>query len=101
MSSSESIEQNTESTELVVFEKRKLKLAVAAIVAFVVLLSGASVFSIVRINELNNSLEYEIETLNRDIFGLETDLLALEYEIEKTNDSLDRVCNTLSDYVWC
>jgi len=101
MSSSESIEQNTESTELVVFDKRKLKLAVAAIVSFVVLLSGASVFSIVRINELNNSLENEIETLNRDIFGLETDLLALEYEIEKTNDSLDRVCNTLSDYVWC
>ena len=101
MSSSEIIEQVTEPTELVSFEKRKLKLAVAALVAFVVLLSGASVFSILRINELNNSLEYEIETLNRDIFGLETDLLALDYEIEKTNDSLDRVCDALSSYIWC
>lgn len=101
MSSSENIEQNTESAEFVVLDKRKLKMAVAAIVAFVVLLSGASVFSILRINELNNSLEYEIDTLNRKVFGLETDLLALEYEIEKTNDSLDRVCNALSNYLWC
>ena len=95
MSSSENIELITESTELVAFDRRKLKMAVAALVVSVVVLSGASVFSIMRINELNDSLEYEIESLNRDIFGLETDLLSLDYEIEKTNDALERVCDCL------
>jgi hypothetical protein len=83
-----------ESAELITFDKRKLKMAVAALVALLVGLVGASVFSIMRINELNDSLVYEIDMLNYYVSDLESDL-------RQANYSLDEVCDVLSDFTNC
>jgi hypothetical protein len=94
MSSGEIIEEMNESAELVTFDKRKLKMAVAALVALLVGSVGASVFSIMRINELNDSLVYEIDMLNYYVSDLESDLRQSKY-------SLDEVCDVLSDFTNC
>ena len=94
MSSSEIIEEMKESAELVTFDKRKLKMAVAALVALLVGLVGASIFTIMRINELNDSLVYEIDMLNYYVSDLESDL-------RQSNYTLDEVCDVLSDFTNC